>query len=74
VSMNVWWELVVLKLTALQFTFVDEMTRPREPPRGMTEQKVRAHTHTLLQSACHTVMKIHAHHLPLPAGASIQPA
>jgi hypothetical protein len=72
---------------ALKFIFIDEKTGPREPPRGIIQQKsARANAHTSTQqrpatlcmpviSARHKIMKIHAHHLlPLPAGASIQTA
>jgi hypothetical protein len=72
---------------ALPFIFIDEMTRSREPPRGIIRQKrARANAHTSTQeraatvgttviSSRHKIMKIHAHHLlPLPAGASIQTA
>jgi hypothetical protein len=82
-----WWKLLVIKHMALSFIFIDEMTKSREPPRGIIQQKrARANAHTSTQertatvgtpvvSVRHKIMKIHAHHLlPLPAGASIQTA
>jgi len=44
---DVWWKLLVAKHTAHPFVFIDEVTRSREPPRGIIQQKcARANTHT----------------------------